>query len=161
MNLAAKVNTSFVTRQEEIVNKLLEDIRAATGSDISTFEGIVTLVVDRPEHDNAVCSLLTDSGFLFMWMQMRAEFPQWYDAAAFAECVPAEQQAKVADDMYLSAKAAAVRRRQTASFLQRTFAQSPRKTIAILLELELKLHELDGERGAVAEQFRNKTIEPS
>jgi hypothetical protein len=80
------------------MNRLFEDIRAATGSNISTFEGIVTMVAERPESDAAICSLLTDSGYLLMWMNMRAEFPEWYDEAAFAECVPAKEQAKVADD---------------------------------------------------------------
>ena len=156
MHLATRAKTSIVSRQEEITNRLFEDVRAATSSNISTFEGIVTLVAERPENDASICSMLTDSGYLSMWMDMRAEFPEWYDAAAFAERVPAPQQAKVADDMYASAMNALERRRKTAVFLQQAFSQFPRKTIAILLQLELKLHELEGERVAVAERFRNK-----
>jgi hypothetical protein len=153
--LAARHGTSIVTKQEEITNKLLADIRAATNSQVETISDMVELVISKPETDAKVLSILNDSGYLFMWMEMRQRFPEWYDAEVYAQSVPAELQREIADALHKSILDSLRRHRHNNAILLEAFSHHQRKTIAVLQQLEITLYELDQERLAVVEQFRS------
>lgn len=154
--LAQRHGSSMVTKQEEITNKLLADVRAATNSSVETITDMVKLAMERPETDATIASILESSGYLLMWVDMRAGSPHWYDAGVYSRTIPVEHQTEVADELYKSILDALRRREMTANTLSEAFSRHPRATSAILKELEIKLYELEKERLAVVAQFRTK-----
>ncbi len=154
--LAQRHGASLLVKQEETTNKLMADVRAATNSSVETMTDIVRLAMERPETDTLIASVLTNSGYLFMWMEMRARSPYWYDAGMYAQIIPVEQQTEIADELYDSIIDALRRREVTANALSEAFSRYSRLTIALLLELERTLLNLEKERLTVVEQFRTK-----
>jgi hypothetical protein len=146
-----------LSAQEEITNTLLESVRTRTGSEVSTIGELVRLVVERPEVDSIVSSLLTSSGYLVMWMQIREQNPWWYDSAAFAQTFTPEERTNVADRMFDSISDSVRRHRENNAYLLDAFSTYRRTAIALMQQLESKLYELESERAAVIEPFRSKT----
>lgn len=150
---ATSGQTNLLFRQENATNKLFEDIRRETGSDVDTFEELVELVTAQPAIDKPVSAILASSEYMFLWREIPVQNPMWFSSEVYAEQVPTSEQAKLAVSQYSGVLDSLERRRQTITSLQRGFSQTRSGTIFLLLTLEQALLELDAKRLATLEGF--------
>lgn len=75
---------SPLERQTRATNFILSEVRKLSGTDVQTFEQIPQLLLQRPQHDRAICEIFRASGYLDFWREDVLRNPWRYDAAQFA-----------------------------------------------------------------------------
>jgi hypothetical protein len=150
---ATNTEPNLLTRQEDATNKLFENVRRETGSDVDTFEELVNLVTESPETDAPVSAILRESEYFFLWREIPGRHSMWFNTEVYAERVPINEQAELAASQYLSVLNSLDRRKETITSLLGRFSQTGSSTVALLLTLEQALLEQDRERLAVLEHF--------
>lgn len=69
--------------QAEATNYILESVRKLSGQDVQTFDQLVSFLLQNRQYDDAVCEIVKQSAYLYLW-QIDCERNPWrYDPVVF------------------------------------------------------------------------------
>lgn len=74
---------SPLERQTTATNFIFDEVRKLSGIDIQTFEQLPAFLIGNPIHDQAVCTIVQQSGYLDLWKQEVLSNPWRYNADEF------------------------------------------------------------------------------
>ena len=74
---------SPLERQIRATNFILDEVRKLSGRDIQTFEQLPAFLVENPQHDQSVCTIVKASGYLDLWMEDLLRNAWRYDPVEF------------------------------------------------------------------------------
>lgn len=72
-------------QQTVSTNYIFQQLRTLAKNDIQTFQQLSDWLIQHPEHDDPVCSIVKKSGYLDLWSTDVERNPWRYDAAIFVE----------------------------------------------------------------------------
>ena len=76
---------SVLTKQHEIIKGVLLKAREATKSDIQEINELKDYVIQHPECDEAIATILAESGYLDLWREEEVRMPHHYDLEKFVD----------------------------------------------------------------------------
>ena len=84
-DIAYAKSESLLPKQHEIIKAVLLKTRDITKSDIQEINELKDFVIQHPEYDDAIATILTESGYLNLWKEEEARMPHHYDLTKFVE----------------------------------------------------------------------------
>lgn len=76
---------SILTKQHEIIKNVLVKAREITKSDIQEINELKDYVIQHQEYDEAIATILAESGYLDLWREEEARMSHHYDIEKFVE----------------------------------------------------------------------------
>lgn len=140
-------------RMRAAQNQILNGARALDSS-VQQFTDLYQLVVDRPDLDHAIAALHQEAGYLDLWRLDLIANPQAYDLALLqAWELPAEEKAAYCRQTLVSEAEMSRRFEGNRAVLSAAHRAQPRRTFALLIELEELLLRLSAKRASAAKAW--------